>query len=386
MSVACRTPLTELFGIRRPILVGGMMWLSTAGFVAACARAGTLSFLTPRSYDTLDAYREGLAQAIALAEGAPVGVNLTIPRHTSGIPTGEYLRIAQDLGVRCFETAGSAPGALFAAIRAGGGRVIHKCTRVRHALSAMRDGADAIALVGMEAGGHPGTNPHPAHILAAASLPGLEVPLAIGGGIGTGEQAGGDVVVLDPGLDGRDRLVEVAARVQMQRVGDVVAREHEGLAGVQPDTDNEDAVGEVVVIGGEQVGSGVAGELLHRVVDVFVVVGEDHVVQLGDHRGNLEPFGIPEDPGLVPGAEHRVRIVDHHVRLFGRREPGRILHDVRGLLRDGHRLGDSEGRPSADQGGDDLAILQYRRCPVSKTDGAEINILAAKALCLVTAI
>ena len=186
-----------------------------------------------------------------------------------------------------------------------------------------------------------------------AGIP-VQVPresLGVGGGIGTGEQPGGDVVVLDPGLDGRDRLVEVATRVQMQRVGDVVAREHEGLAGVQPDTDNEDAVREVVVIGGDQVGSGVAGELLHRVVDVLVVVGEDHVVQLGDHRGNLEPLGIPDDPGLVPGAEHRVRVVDHHVRLFGRREPGRILHDVRGLLRDGHRLGDSEGRPPADQGG-----------------------------------
>lgn len=188
MEQVFRTRLTELFEVPRPIFVGGMMWLSTAEFVAACARAGVGAFMTPRSYPTLGVYRTALGQAIEMAEGAPVGVNLTIPRHTSGIPTQDYLKVAQNLGVRAFETAGSQPGDLIEAIKAGGGHVIHKCTRPRHALAAERDGADAVALVGMEAGGHPGTNPHPTHILAAETLPRLSVPLALGGGIGTGGQ------------------------------------------------------------------------------------------------------------------------------------------------------------------------------------------------------
>jgi NADH:quinone reductase (non-electrogenic) len=188
MQQIFRTQVTELFEIPHPILVGGMMWLSTAEFVAACGRAGALAFMTPRSYGSPAEFREGLARAIDVAAGAPVGVNLTIPRHTSGIPTEEYLAISLDLGVRRFETAGSRPGDLIAAIKAGGGRVVHKCTRPRHAVAAARDGADAVALVGMEAGGHPGTNPHPAHILAAEVLPQLEVPLVLGGGIGTGGQ------------------------------------------------------------------------------------------------------------------------------------------------------------------------------------------------------
>jgi len=188
MRQAFRTRVTELFEIPHPILVGGMMWLSTAEFVAACGRAGALAFMTPRSYGSPAEFREGLARAVDLAAGAPVGVNLTIPRHTSGIPTQEYLAISLDLGVRRFETAGSRPGDLIAAIKAGGGRVVHKCTSPRHAVAAERDGADAVALVGMEAGGHPGTNPHPAHILAAEALPQLGIPLVLGGGIGTGGQ------------------------------------------------------------------------------------------------------------------------------------------------------------------------------------------------------
>ncbi|MGY6571109.1 MAG: NAD(P)H-dependent flavin oxidoreductase [Salinarimonas sp.] len=188
MEPAFRTRVTDLFEIRHPILVGGMMWLSTAEFVAACGRAGALAFMTPRSYESPAGFREGLARAIDLADGAPIGVNLTIPRHTDDIPTADYLAISLDLGVSRFETAGSRPGDLIAAIKAGGGKVVHKCTRPRHAASAQQDGADAVALVGMEAGGHPGTNPHPAHILAAEALPQLKAPLVLGGGIGTGGQ------------------------------------------------------------------------------------------------------------------------------------------------------------------------------------------------------
>lgn len=183
------TRITELCGVPHPILIGGMMWLSTAEFVAAAAKAGVMAFMTPRSYEEPAAFREGLGRCLELAEGRPVGVNLSIPRHQKGgehLPA--YLDIALAAGVRVFETAGAHPGELIAALKAGGGTVIHKSTRIRHALSAERLGADALILVGMEAGGHPGSNPHPAAVLAAHAVPRLGVPLAIGGGVGTGRQ------------------------------------------------------------------------------------------------------------------------------------------------------------------------------------------------------
>ena len=69
-----------------------------------------------------------------------------------------------------------------------GGTVIHKSTQVRHAVKAARDGVDALVLVGMEAGGHPGINPHPGHILLSNLLKEVDIPIALGGGIGTGRQ------------------------------------------------------------------------------------------------------------------------------------------------------------------------------------------------------
>ncbi len=183
------TRLTDLFGVRHPIILGGMQWLSRAPIVAAAARSGIMSFMTPRSYETADAFREGLAECVDLADGAPFGVNFSISRFRGrNEMNAEFLEIAQKAGIRCFETAGSHPGDLIDAIHDGGGVLIHKSTQVRHALKAQASGVDAVTIVGMEAGGHPGVNPHPSHVLLSEALKELEIPAALGGAIGTGRQ------------------------------------------------------------------------------------------------------------------------------------------------------------------------------------------------------
>ncbi len=77
--------------------------------------------------------------------------------------------------------------------------MIHKASSIRHALSAERAGADAIALVGMEEGGHPGMNELPTMLMGALSLGQFSVPVVLGGGIGQGKQL---AAVLAQGLDG----------------------------------------------------------------------------------------------------------------------------------------------------------------------------------------
>lgn len=184
------TAITRLFAIRRPILCGGLMWLSDARYVAASARAGALGFLTARSHADLPSFADELARAIDLADGAPVGVNVTFSRRAEANRlVGRQLDHALECGITRFETVGSGPIAeVFARIHAGGGRVIHKCSRLRHALAAERDGADAVTLVGAEAGGHPGPNQLPMHVQAALAARALGVPFAVAGAIGTGEQ------------------------------------------------------------------------------------------------------------------------------------------------------------------------------------------------------
>ena len=183
-----RTRLTELFGMRHPIIVGGMMWHSKAAFVAACARAGAMAFLTPKSHDSPEAFEADLIKCLELAEGAPFGVNFSISRFRSNEINETCLRIAQRHGVTRFETAGSHPGGMIDLIHDGGGVLIHKSTQLRHAIKAADSGVDAVTIVGMEAGGHPGINPHPGHVILAQALRSIDVPIALGGGIGTGRQ------------------------------------------------------------------------------------------------------------------------------------------------------------------------------------------------------
>ncbi|SPA32514.1 2-nitropropane dioxygenase [Cupriavidus taiwanensis] len=184
-----QTRLTTLLGIRYPILLGGMHHLGTSGVVAAVVNAGAMGFITARSFESLDDYRADLRRCRALTGGRPFGVNLTISRREGFnrlVP--DWIRIAFEEGVRLFESAGSSPEALVGPIHDCGGILVHKCPSVRHAVTAQRLGVDAVALVGLEEGGHPGANQLSAFVNGAFALERLELPLVIGGGIGSGRQ------------------------------------------------------------------------------------------------------------------------------------------------------------------------------------------------------
>lgn len=194
------TRITRLFGIRHPILAGGLMWLSDARYVAGIVNAGGMGFITPRSFDTLDAFREQLKLCRELTQGKPFGVNLTLSsRNANNEIVPRHIEIALEEGVRHFETVAAQPELLFKAIHDGGGIVLHKASRIRYALKAEALGADAVCLVGMEAGGHPGMNELPAFVMGAYAVERIKIPLVIGGGIGSGRQI---VAALALGADG----------------------------------------------------------------------------------------------------------------------------------------------------------------------------------------
>lgn len=184
-----RTRITELFGIDHPILMGGMHHLGQSALVGAVVNAGAMGFITPRSFDSLAEYRDDLRRCREITDGRPFGVNLTIsarPDWNKDAPA--WIDLAFEEGVRHFESAGTSPEAFIGRIHAGGGVLIHKCPSVRHALTAERIGVDAVALVGMEEGGHPGANLLPTFVNGAAALQRVKIPLVVGGGIGSGRQ------------------------------------------------------------------------------------------------------------------------------------------------------------------------------------------------------
>jgi nitronate monooxygenase len=197
---AFRTRLTALFGIEHPILCGGLMWLATHDYVAAVVNAGAMGFITPRSYASPEEFRTGLRRCAELTAGKPFGVNLYVSaRPEANEALSAFLDIAIEENVRFVETAGYSPAAFLPRIRDAGITVVHKCTSVRHALSAERAGVDAVTILGMEAGGHPGMRLTGAMVQGAEAAEALSIPVVLGGGMGTGRHL---VAALALGCDG----------------------------------------------------------------------------------------------------------------------------------------------------------------------------------------
>ena len=194
------TRITELFGIDHPILCGGLMWLADAAYVGAVVNAGGMGFITPRSFPTKEDYRDQLRTCREITGGKPFGVNIYVSaRPETNEALGEFLDLAIEEGVAYVETAGYSPKAFMPRIKDAGMIVIHKCTTLRHAQSAVRAGVDAITILGAEAGGHPGMDMIGTMVQGALAPAALDVPVVLAGGMGTGRQL---LAALALGADG----------------------------------------------------------------------------------------------------------------------------------------------------------------------------------------
>jgi NAD(P)H-dependent flavin oxidoreductase YrpB (nitropropane dioxygenase family) len=177
-----KTAITELFGIKHPIVQGGMHYVGFAELAAAVSNAGGLGIITGLTQKTPELLAKEIARCHDMTD-RPFGVNLTFLPMMNSPPYPEYIAAIKEGGVKIVETAGRSPEQYMPELKAAGIKVIHKCTSVRHSLKAEAIGCDAVSVDGFECGGHPGEDDMPNMILLPRAADELKIPFIASGGM-----------------------------------------------------------------------------------------------------------------------------------------------------------------------------------------------------------
>lgn len=173
--------ITSLFGIKYPVIQGGMVWCSGWRLASAVSNAGGLGLLGAGSMHP-ETLREHIRKCRAATHHS-FGVN--IPLMYPQIE--EIMQIVVDEGVRIVFTSAGNPTTWTTWLKQHGITVVHVVSSSRFAMKAEAAGVDAIVAEGFEAGGHNGREETTTLCLIPAVRAVTSLPLIAAGGIATGE-------------------------------------------------------------------------------------------------------------------------------------------------------------------------------------------------------
>ena len=173
--------INELFGIKYPIIQGGMIWCSGWELASAVSNAGGLGLIGSGSMYP-DVLRKHIKKCKA-ATNKPFGVN--IPLLYPDIEA--HVNIIIEEGVRIVFTSAGSPKKYTARFQEHGIKVVHVIANKKFALKCVEAGVDAIVAEGFEAGGHNGAEEITTMCLVPMIANAIAIPLIAAGGVGSGK-------------------------------------------------------------------------------------------------------------------------------------------------------------------------------------------------------
>lgn len=170
-----KTRITELLGIRYPIVQGGMAWVAEYHLAAAVSNAGGLGIIGAASAPP-EVVRTQIQEAKKLTD-QPFGVNVMLMNPNAA----EVAQVIIEEGVPVVTTGAGNPGKFIPGWKDAGIKVIPVVASVAMAKMMERAGADAVVAEGMEAGGHIGEQT--TMVLVPQVADAVQIPVIAAGGI-----------------------------------------------------------------------------------------------------------------------------------------------------------------------------------------------------------
>ncbi len=200
-----KTAITEMFGVKYPIICGAMMWLCKPKMCAAVSNAGGIGNLTAANYETADEFRAAIRETRKLTD-KPFFIAITLLPSMRITPEHHkmYVRICAEEKVDGIEFSGTpldkvAGMEAVELLKNAGVRMFHKVGAVRHALHAQKIGFDGVYAAGIEEGGHPLNDDVTTMVLTRKMVSSLKISVVSVGGIADGS---GLAAALALGADG----------------------------------------------------------------------------------------------------------------------------------------------------------------------------------------
>ena len=172
--------ITTLFGIRYPVIAGGMVWCSGWRLAAAVSEAGGLGLIGSGSM-TPELLREHIRKCRA-ATSRPFGVNVPLAYRY----TPQLMEVIAEERVPAVFTSAGSPATWTGRLHDAGCRVAHVVSSSKFALKSRDAGVDAVVAEGFEAGGHNGREETTTMALVPQVRQAVDLPLIAAGGIATG--------------------------------------------------------------------------------------------------------------------------------------------------------------------------------------------------------
>ncbi|TVY46947.1 Nitronate monooxygenase [Lachnellula cervina] len=181
------TKLTRALGIKGKFhFHGGMQWVGYAELASAVSNAGGLGILTALTQPTPEDLRKEIRRCRTMTQ-KPFGVNITLLPAMNPPDYGAYAQVAIDEGIKIVETAGNSPGPVIKQLKAVGTIILHKCTTIKHAQSAVKLGVDFLSIDGFECAGHVGETDITNLILLSRARQSISIPFIASGGFADGQ-------------------------------------------------------------------------------------------------------------------------------------------------------------------------------------------------------